>query len=148
MEHAETNALRAPNSLPADLALLRWLVDAIGLDASLTLVKSFGGTSIPIVKGVSRSGDKRREALVTLLGQAAADKLIALCGGERLYIPLGRRGLVAERNQRMQIEYRTLREQALPSTEAARLLGAKYSLSDRQVWNVLKAVTQEKEAAK
>lgn len=79
-------------------ATARELVEVIGLDATIDLVKDFGGDDLKIpevVNGTSRMW----EILVETIGPQAAEKLVRRCAGTVIYVPMCRIALLAHRNR-------------------------------------------------
>jgi hypothetical protein len=76
----------------------RDLVDLIGLDATIDLVKMFGGDELHIpevVDGTSRLWP----VLVEAAGRAAAVSLVEHFAGTRVYVPMCRAALLTLRNR-------------------------------------------------
>lgn len=79
-------------------ATARELVDVIGIDATIDLVKMFGGDDLKIpevVNGTSRMW----EILVETVGPVAAEKLVHRYAGTPLYIPTCRIALITVRDR-------------------------------------------------
>lgn len=79
-------------------ATARELVEVIGIDATIDLVKMFGGDDLKIpevVNGASRMW----EILVETVGPQAAEKLVQRYAGTPLYIPTCKRALLALRDR-------------------------------------------------
>jgi hypothetical protein len=76
----------------------RELIDVIGLEATIDLVKMFGGDDLKIpevVNGKSRMW----EILAETAGHEAATKLVDRYGGTTIYIPTCRKALLLHRNR-------------------------------------------------
>ena len=93
-----TVSLRS-ESVREDLpATARELVEVIGIDATIDLVKMFGGDDLKIpevVNGTSRMWD----ILVETVGPHAAEKLVHRYAGTPIYIPTCRMALIAHRDR-------------------------------------------------
>lgn len=79
-------------------ATARELVEVIGIDATIDLVKMFGGDDLKIpevVNGTSRMW----EILVETVGPHAAEKLVHRYAGTPIYIPTCRMALIARRDR-------------------------------------------------
>ena len=79
-------------------ATARELVEVIGIDATIDLVKMFGGDDLKIpevVNGTSRMWD----ILVETVGPDAAAKLVHRYAGTPIYIPICRMALIAHRDR-------------------------------------------------
>lgn len=74
------------------------LVDVIGYEASIKLVQTFGGLDVHVPVGRLESGNLAR--LNETIGELAAEALMAVYGGARLYVPKCDAALIALRNQR------------------------------------------------
>lgn len=82
----------------------RELVDAIGLEATIDLVKMFGGDELTmpgLVDGESRTW----ELLVECIGREAAARLVERFRGTTVYVPMCRAALRAERNREIIASY-------------------------------------------
>jgi hypothetical protein len=76
----------------------RELVEVMGLDATINLVKSFGGDDLKIpevVNGTSRMW----VILVEIVGPEAAEKLVGRYAGTPIYVPTCRIALLAHRDR-------------------------------------------------
>lgn len=81
-------------------ATARELLEVIGIDATIDLVKMFGGDDLKIpevVNGTSRMW----EILVETVGPDAADKLVKRYAGTPIYIPTCKRALLVHRNREL-----------------------------------------------
>lgn len=116
-----------PNQIDFDQlpVSLREMTETIGLMASLALVEQFRGITLEIPK---RINDKHY--LVTTLGKETALCFCQVYGGERLYIPKAAYALRQLRNREIILGY--------DRGESIKELVRKYSLCDRQIWNILK----------
>ncbi len=103
---------------------LREMAESIGLMASLTLVEHYGGITLEIPK---RINDKHY--LVKTLGKETALCFCQVYGGEPLYIPKAADALRQLRNREIIRGY--------DKGESVKELVRKYSLCDRQIWNIL-----------
>lgn len=75
------------------------LVDLIGFEPTMALVRAFGGIPLRIPK--RSSGGANYEAIAELVGQDAADKLVARYGGDRVKMPRCQRLMIVERWRRI-----------------------------------------------
>lgn len=123
--------------LPASVAEL---VDLIGLDKAMKLVKTLGGTTFPVPKRATSLGELRYNMLADVVGVDAADALVKHYGGDELYIPRCAAALQAARdaeiNEAFVAETRTGRSAA----DVVFSLARRYKLSDRRVWDILKTL--------
>lgn len=93
-----TVPLRSASNMDMLPKTARDLVEVIGLDATIDLVKMFGGDEITVpglVDGESRMWD----VLVECIGREAAVKLVARYRENRIYVPMCQAALRALRNQ-------------------------------------------------
>jgi hypothetical protein len=74
------------------------LIEIIGLDATIDLVRAEGGNDLPIPEVI---GGKSRmwQHLVGLIGADAAGKLVERCRGTPVYVPMCAAALRAFRNR-------------------------------------------------
>lgn len=99
-----TTALRRPDHVDELPKTARAIVDVIGLDATIDLVKMFGGDELKVperIDGVSRAW----EALVETIGRAATVQLVEAFGNTRIYVPMCRSALLNLRNQEIVRSY-------------------------------------------
>lgn len=124
-----TNALRAPERVDTLPATARELVRMIGLDATIELVKMFGGDELAMPH---KAGGTSRlwELLVEVIGGPAATRLVQETAGTRLYVPTCRDALLAERNREI--------ARAYDAGEAFDALRRRYKVSRRHLWRLLK----------
>lgn len=118
----------APSNLPKSI---RDLVELIGLPATLTLVKAYGGIYLKVPVGVRADGATRAR-LVGMLGEEAAEKLIRTYGGERVAIARCEAALRDERDRRIIAEY--------DANTSAATLALREGMTERNIRNILKRV--------
>lgn len=93
-----TQPLRKPEQAEALPATAQYLVDIIGLDATIDLVKEEGGNELKIpsaVAGTSRMWDR----LVEVIGPTAAKALVQRCANTAIYVPTCAAALRLVRNR-------------------------------------------------
>lgn len=113
-------------------ATARELVDVIGIDATIDLVKMFGGDDLKIpevVNGTSRMW----EILVETVGPGAAEKLVHRYAGTPLYIPTCRIALLAVRDRSI--------IQRFDAGEDFDKLRREYKMTRRHMYRILKKPT-------
>ena len=115
----------------------RLLIRLIGLRNTVKLVNELGGTSFPVSLGKNRQGHIRYEMLAEVVGVEAANVLTRHFGGDTLYIPLCKVALreLLQREIRSEFDRITRDHSAL---HAVATLAARYKMSDRHIWRVLK----------
>ncbi len=104
------------------------LVDLIGFDPTMALVRAFGGIPLRIPK--RNTGGAGYEAISEIVGQEATDKLICRYGGDRVKMPRCQRLLIVNRWRRIIADYErgdTLNQIAL-----------RYRITERAVSKILK----------
>lgn len=69
---------------------LTWLIEALGVDDTLTLIEKCGGTPVWIPSGVNNSSVKARVDLEAQFGKPMARALIRAFGGVKLTVPIAR----------------------------------------------------------
>ncbi len=110
--------------------ILQEIAGLIGLPATLQLVRYYGGVRLYVPKRFDPD-----HVLVKVVGHAAAAKLVENFGGEDHFdIPLARAAVLAVRNASIRVEYCELSQ---------RQLALKYSLTERQVRNILTGVEED-----
>lgn len=93
-----TMPLRNEGEVDALPSTARELVEVMGLDATIDLVKTFGGDDLKIpevVNGTARMWD----ILVETVGPHAAEKLVKRCGGTVIYVPKCQAALLSHRDR-------------------------------------------------
>lgn len=118
----------------------RLLVSIIGDEAAAALINQLGGTTFPVSKNKSQLGQIRFAILAEVIGEEAASTLTQHFGGEVLFIPRCddlRRRL---RNREIHKEFDLLCKEHTAAT-AVTLLSIKHRMSDRNVWKLLKKLT-------
>lgn len=117
MPHAEL----AEADLPGSLSEIK---EVIGLDATINLVRAFGGTRI-YVPAKMGPGHK----LIAALGEEASTALSKRFKGEEIAVPRAAKALKAVRDREMCILYDT--GTSVPN------LAKKFQLTERQVYTIL-----------
>lgn len=119
----------------------RVIAGLIGLDTTLLLVESLGGTTFPIAQGKTRLGEIRFAALSEIIGVENARVLGDYYRNEKLYIPRCEAWFKRERNARITSDFdRLTMREGYSYPEAIVSLCIKYRLSDRQIEKILKGV--------
>lgn len=124
-----TVPLRNANEVEALPSTARELVEVIGLDATIDLVKTFGGDDLKIpqeVNGTSRMWD----ILVETIGQEAAEKLVRRCAGTVMYVPMCRMVLLSHRDREIVRRF--------DAGEPFDALRREYKFTRRHLYRVLK----------
>lgn len=119
------------DNLPASL---RQIIDLVGLAPALALVQSFSGNVIQVPIG-ARPGGKMRERLSALMGEDAAEKMIAAYGGERLAIPRCVAALRDTRDRQIIADY--------DAGQPVAVLAGQNLLTERQIRTILKRSPRE-----
>jgi Mor family transcriptional regulator len=125
------------NSLPASVAEL---VDLLGLQTAMKLVRGLGGTTFPVPKRQTPLGQRRYEMLADVVGTEAADALVGCYGGGELYVPRCAAALQAARDAEINEYFVTETNKGRSSAEVVFHLARRYKLSDRRVWHILKTL--------
>jgi len=127
-----TIPLRDVEEVDALPASAKELIEVMGLDATIDLVKMFGGDDLKIpevVNGTSRMW----EILVETVGPEAAEKLVKRYAGTPVYIPVCRMALLAHRDREIARRF--------DAGEAFDLLRREFKLTRRHLYRVLKKPT-------
>lgn len=120
--------------LPATAQLIAHL---IGLPKTLELIQAYGGMTFPVSKRSAPLGLIRYEALAEVVGVDAADVLTMHFGGDVLSIPKCAAAMRGMRDRRLRADFDRLTRK-MGSTDAAGELARRFSLTERQVWRILK----------
>lgn len=122
-------------------AVVRELVEMMGLRKAMRLVDVFGGTTFPVPKRQTRLGELRFAALASVIGAEAAEALIKRFGGTDLYIPRCAKVLRDTRDAAIIREYEEI-TRSVSGNEAVQRLARKHQVSDRLIFTILKRVPE------
>ena len=125
------------HNLPASV---QELVDLIGLQKAMKLVRSLGGTTFPVPKRQTRLGELRYNMLADVVGVEEADTLVKHFGGGELYVPRCAAALQAVRDAEINAYFVAETNKGRSSAEVVFHLARRYKLSDRRVWHILKTL--------
>ncbi|MCX9038977.1 hypothetical protein NLN82_23410 [Citrobacter portucalensis] len=114
------------------------IISIIGFNSAMKLVKTFGGTTLPIGKGIRFLGGKNASKLRDLLSEEEVKKLHWYFSGSVLYVPRCDYILREVRNAAFLKEFSSMREAGVSSLECMRELPPKYGFTDRYGWQLLK----------
>lgn len=117
---------------------VRELVDILGMDTVLTLIRSLGGTTFPVPKRETKQGEVRYRMLVEVIGEEAADLVVYHYGGGDMYIPRCAKALQESRDAKINAEATRAIRAGQSTTVIVNELAMKYKLTDRRVWDILK----------
>ena len=129
--------MNAQYNLPASV---QELVDLIGLETAMKLVRSLGGTTFPVPKRATKLGELRYNVLADVVGVDAADVLVKHFGGGELYVPRCAAALQAARDAAINADFVDQVRTGRSSADVVFSLARRYKLSDRRVWDILKTV--------
>jgi len=125
------------DKLPASV---RELVDILGMDTVLTLIRGLGGTTFPVPKRETKQGEVRYRMLVEVIGEEAADLVVYHYGGGDMYIPRCAKALQESRDVEINAEATAAIRAGKSTTVIVNELARKYGLTDRRVWDILKTL--------
>lgn len=114
------------------------IIAIIGLNSTMKLIKSFGGTTFPIGKGIRFLGGPNAKRLRTILSENEIKELSIYFDGVPLYLPRCDRALREIRNRVFLKEYHAMRQAGASSLKCMRELPPKYGFTDRYGWDLLK----------
>lgn len=112
------------------------IVDVIGLADTEKLVKAVGGTRFKFGKGKHETA--RLKLLQQTIGTAQTEKLLAVFGGDVMYIPRCQLALQKLRNRRFRAAYAELTQQGVSKAMALLQLCPEYGISQRTADGILK----------
>ena len=117
----------------------RLLVEIIGLDAALRLIKERGGETFVFAKGIRREGGAQYAEISEIVGEENAAKLGAQLGGTPYSIPLCAKAMRAARDDKIRAEFDILTREENYSGRAAieHLTRAHRPITDRTIWRIL-----------
>jgi len=113
------------------------MIDIIGAEAFLELVKMFGGRTLAIPAMKKEEGLLVYEKIADAAGYEAASDLTKNYSGETVAIPKAYHALKLGRDIELLREFENMLDDG-SATTAVEDLARKYQLTTRQVWNILK----------
>lgn len=128
--------MTSPSATPNLPESVVQIADIIGLSAAEQLVRAIGGTRFKFGKG--RRDSPRLKLLHNTIGHEATEKLLAVFGGDTLYIPRCQIALQRLRNQRFRADFAALTHDGQTSKAMALLqLCPQYGISNRTADKIL-----------
>lgn len=112
------------------------IADVIGLVDTEKLVRAIGGTRFKFGKGKQETA--RLKLLQKTIGEAQTEKLLAVFGGDVMYIPRCQLALQKLRNQRFRAAYDELVANGTSKAMALLQLCPEYNISQRTADSILK----------
>ncbi len=113
------------------------IAELIGYPATAELLKTLGGSTFPVGKGIRALGVHRVRLLQSAIGEENTRILMKNFGGEVLYLPRCDSALRQLRNLAFIHEFGLLRNRGVSSLLAMTELCPKYGFSDRFAWGLL-----------
>ena len=126
MRLSENKQAMNPNHLQQSV---QSIAEVIGLADTEKLVRTLGGTRFKFSKG--KQNTARLQLLKKAIGNDWTEKLLAVFGGDEMYIPRCQKKKKKIRNQQFRVEYRQLIEQGLSKARAYVQLLPQYGISNR-----------------
>ncbi|EOY8360614.1 hypothetical protein AIT68_002094 [Salmonella enterica subsp. salamae] len=114
------------------------IISVIGLNPAMKLIKSFGGTTFPIGKGIRFLGGSNANKLRAILSEEEIKELSFYFSGSPVYLPRCDRVLREIRNRAFIKDYHSMRQAGASSSKCMRELPPKYEFTDRYGWELLK----------
>lgn len=112
------------------------IIDLIGFEKAIDLVKALGGLSFPVTRGEKAS--PYLDMLLEAIGEDATQKMTKVYGGqERLYIPNCLDAIRMLRNEKFRQEVLELCEQGNSKKLAIIKLCPAYGFGERHAWDIL-----------
>ena len=121
----------------------RDILDRLGPAVTLHLVRTIGGTTVPVPMRATPLGEARYRRLCEMIGEEAATALCREYAGTNLYIPACSRAAADRRDAALIADRDAMSRAGLSEREIVTGLALKYSLSDRHVWRVLQRIPGE-----
>lgn len=123
------------------------LIRVAGLDGAARIISAWGGQEWPVptrVGGGSAKGRARYAHLCEIVGEPAAQRVVAWCGGGMLMVPNLKEVKHSRAQQLIRAEYDTLTlAKGYSSPEAVFELGIKFGLAGRTVERIIKRPESE-----
>lgn len=114
------------------------LARLLGLDAALNLVRDMGGRTVRVPHGHTARGRAVLAELARCVGEDGARALAREYAATQLYIPRCTRAFVALRNAALARDHEQWSGQGFSERGTVSRLSARYGISDRYVWRILK----------
>ena len=115
---------------------LRSVAERLGMPFVFRLVEHFGGTTVAIPSGSAWKKQYRR--LCAALGDESASALCREFARRAIYIPNLKKAMLDKRNSSLNMERDELAGRGHSERTLVAILARRYSLSERQVWRILK----------
>ncbi|MCX9038839.1 hypothetical protein NLN82_22710 [Citrobacter portucalensis] len=115
------------------------IAELIGFPATIELVRVFGGTTLPLGKGIRSLGAYAAKRLRETIGEEKTVILTKACDGEILYLPRCNSALRELRNRAFIREFHARYAEGISTPQLMIDLCPKYGFSDRFAWKILKA---------
>lgn len=115
---------------------LRSVAERLGMPFVFRLVENFGGTTVAIPSG--SAGKKQYRRLCVALGDESASALCREFARRAIYIPNLKQAMLDKRNSSLNMERDELAGRGHSERTLVAILARRYSLSERQVWRILK----------
>ena len=115
---------------------LRSVAERLGMPFVFRLVEHFGGTTVAIPSG--SAGKKQYRRLCVALGDESASALCREFARRAIYIPNLKQAMLDKRNSSLNMERDELAGRGHSERTLVAILARRYSLSERQVWRILK----------
>ncbi len=124
------------DSLPESV---KGMIAVIGMEAVLKLINFYGGLTIPMLMGRTKSSRAKLDKFRGIIGDDAAEKFQrAFLANEDVFIPRCDKAKQMLRNISISNEFDSMLAEGDTAQEAVFFLSLKYELSDRQIWRILK----------
>lgn len=118
------------------------MVDAIGFADTERLILKIGGTRFKFGKG--RLDTPRLKILMDTLGSEQTYKLLAVFGGEEVYVPRCDKALRTLRNARFFQAFQTLKQEGLSTLMSMTQLCPQFGISQRTGYQIIQAAQMPK----
>ncbi len=121
------------------------VAEVIGMPATLRLVERFGGTTLLLPKGATRTGRSSLQRLSGKVGGAVAEALAHHFGGEPFYVPRCDTALRRLRDLDICETFEARVRQGHTANQVVADLAILHKISDRRIWIILKNTPPEGE---
>lgn len=116
------------------------LIRVAGLEGAAAIIKAWGGQEWPVpvrVGGARPAGRRRYAALVEIVGDEVAQRIVREYGGTMLDVPNLKEALWSRNKDRIRARFDELSRQGYSFPEAVFELGLEYGVTGRTIQNVL-----------
>lgn len=112
------------------------IVDVVGWPAALKLIEKLGGVDYAVPAGKRLAVSE--QLLIDAIGKPAAEAMMAVFGGSRLYIPRCSAAMIQLRNMQICAEIDRLITEGMTQKAAIQYLTTEFGVTERRIYEILR----------